>query len=103
MVRSFILYGCVMFHSAYHIFFIYLSVKELVGYVHMLATVNYAAKIFCTTKETISKVKMQPSEWEKIIANEVIDKKLISKTYKQLMQLSTRKTNNPKPKSGQDT
>ena len=40
---------------------------------------------FCTMKETISKVKRQPSEWEKIIANEVTDKELISKIYKQLM------------------
>ena len=37
-------------------------------------------------KETISKVKIQPSEWEKTIANETTDKELISKTYKQLMQ-----------------
>ena len=48
-------------------------------------------KSFCTTKETISKVKRQPSEWEKIIANEVTDKQLISKIYKQLMQLNSRK------------
>ena len=40
-------------------------------------------KSFCTTKETISKVKRQPSEWEKIIANEATDKGLISKIYKQ--------------------
>ena len=46
-------------------------------------------------EETISKVKSQPSEWEKIIANEATDKELISKIYKQLMQLNTRKTNNP--------
>ena len=46
-------------------------------------------------KETISKVKRQPSEWEKIIANEATDKELISKIYKQLMQLNSRKTNNP--------
>ena len=52
-------------------------------------------KRFCTMKDTISKVKRQPSEWEKIIANETTDKKLISKIYKQLMQLKTRKTNNP--------
>ena len=51
---------------------------------------------FCTAKETISKVKKQPSKWEKIIANETIDKGLISKIYKQLIQLNTRKTNNPK-------
>ena len=46
-------------------------------------------------KETISKVKRHPSEWEKTIANEATDKELISKIYKQLMQLDTRKTNNP--------
>ena len=50
-------------------------------------------KIFCTAKETISKVKRQPSELEKIIANETTDKRLISKIYKKLIQLSTRKTN----------
>ena len=50
---------------------------------------------FCTAKETISKVKRQTSEWEKIIANETTDKGLISKLYKQLIQLNTRKTNNP--------
>ena len=48
-------------------------------------------KSFCTTKETISKVKRQPSEWEKIIANEATDKELISKIYKQLLQLNFRK------------
>ena len=46
---------------------------------------------FCTTRETISKVKRQPSEWEKIIANEATDKQLISKIYKQLLQLSSKK------------
>ena len=50
-------------------------------------------KIFCTAKETISKVKRQHSEWEKIIANETTDKGLISKIYKQLIQLNARKTN----------
>ena len=52
-------------------------------------------KSFCTAKETISKVKRQPSEWEKIIGNETIDKGLISKIYKQLIQLDIRKTINP--------
>ena len=52
-------------------------------------------KSFCTTKETISKVKWQPSEWEKIIANEATDKQLISKIYKQLLQLNSRKINDP--------
>ena len=52
-------------------------------------------KSFCTMKEPISKVKRQPSEWEKIISNEATDKELISKIYKQLMQLNTRKTNDP--------
>ena len=52
-------------------------------------------KSFCTAKETTSKVKRQPSEWEKIIANQTTDKGLISKIYTQLIQLNTRKTNNP--------
>ena len=52
-------------------------------------------KSFCTTKETISKVKRQPSDWEKIIANEAMDKELISKIYKQLLQLNSRKRNDP--------
>ena len=52
-------------------------------------------KIFCKSKETISEVKRQSSELEKIIANETTDKGLISKIYKQLIQLNTRKTNNP--------
>ena len=59
-------------------------------------------KSFCTAKETISKVKRQPSEWEKIIANETTDKGLISKIYKQLIQLNARKTNNPGKKWGKD-
>ena len=50
-------------------------------------------KSFCTTKETLSKVKRQPSDWEKIITNEATDKGLISKIYKQLLQLNSRKIN----------
>ena len=49
-------------------------------------------KSFCTAKETISKVKRQLSDWEKIIANETTDKGLISKIYKQLIKLNDRKT-----------
>ena len=50
---------------------------------------------FCTAKETINKTKRQPSEWEKIFANESTDKGLISKIYKQLMQLNIKETNTP--------
>ena len=55
-------------------------------------------KSFCTAKETIRKVKKQFSEWEKIIANETTDRGLISKIYKQFIQLNTRKINNPTKK-----
>ena len=58
---------------------------------------------FCTSKETISKVKRQPSEWEKIIANEATDKELISKIYKQLLQLNSQKINDPIKKMCQRT
>ena len=53
-------------------------------------------KSFCTAKETIIKVKRQPSECQKIMANETTDKGLISKIYEQLIQLNTRKTNKQK-------
>ena len=59
-------------------------------------------KSFFTAKETISKVKRQSSEWEKIIANETPDKELISKIYKQLIQLNARNTKNPS-KTGKKT
>ena len=51
-------------------------------------------KSFCTEKETLNKMKRQPTEWEKIFANEATDKGFISKIYKQLLQLHTKKTNN---------
>ena len=50
-------------------------------------------KSFCTAKETMNKTKKQPSEWEKIFGNETTDKGLISKIYKQLMELNIKKTN----------
>ena len=59
-------------------------------------------KSFYTAKETINKVKRKPSEWERIIANETTDKGLISKIYKQLIQINTKKTNNPVKKWGTD-
>ena len=57
---------------------------------------------FCTAKETIIKMKRQPSEWEKIFANESTDKGLISKIYKQLMQLNIKKQPT-QSKNGQKT
>ena len=59
-------------------------------------------KSFCTAKETINKSKRQPSEWEKIFANEATDKGFISKTYQQLMQLNIKKQTS-QYKNGQKT
>ena len=58
---------------------------------------------FCTAKESMNKVKRQPSEWEKIITNETIHKGLISKIYKQVIQLNNRKTKYPIKKMGKKT
>ena len=52
-------------------------------------------KSFCTEKEPINKTKRQPSEWEKIFANETTDKGLNSKIYKQLMELNIKKNKQP--------
>ena len=60
-------------------------------------------KNFCTAKETISKVKREPAEWEKTIVNETTDKGFVSKIYKQLIQLNTRKTNNSIKQWGKKT
>ena len=59
-------------------------------------------KSFCTAKETINKTERQPSEWEKIFANEATDRGFISKIYKQLMQLNIQKTSSPIQKWTED-
>ena len=52
-------------------------------------------KSFCTAKENISKMKTEPTIWETIFSNDALDKGLISKIYKELTRLHSRKTNNP--------
>ena len=60
-------------------------------------------KSFCTAKETVNKMRRQPSEWEKMFANESMDKGLISKIYRQPMPLNIKKNNQPNLKNGQKT
>ena len=59
-------------------------------------------KSFCTAKETVDKTKRQPTEWEKIFANDITDKGLVSKIYKELLKLNTQKTNNQVKKWAED-
>ena len=59
-------------------------------------------KSFCTARETISKAKRQMTEWEKMFANDISDKGLVSKIYKELIKLNNQKTNNPVKKWAKD-
>ena len=58
-------------------------------------------KSFCTGKETTNKTKRQPTEWKKIFANDMTNKRLIFQIYKQLIQLSIKKTQTTQSKNGQ--
>jgi len=60
-------------------------------------------KIFCTAKETVNKTKRQPTEWEKIFANDITDKGPVSKIYKDLLKLNPPKTKNPGKKLAENT
>uniref|UniRef100_A0A8D1MBJ9 Uncharacterized protein n=1 Tax=Sus scrofa TaxID=9823 RepID=A0A8D1MBJ9_PIG len=57
---------------------------------------------FCTAKETKKKTKRQSTECEKMVSNDATDKGLISKIYKQLLQLNSKKANNPMGKGAKD-
>ena len=63
------------------------------------AKVNYwdfiKIRSFCTAKDTVNKTQRQPTEWEKIFANDVSDKGLVSKIYKELIKLNSKETNTP--------
>uniref|UniRef100_A0A9L0RD72 Uncharacterized protein n=1 Tax=Equus caballus TaxID=9796 RepID=A0A9L0RD72_HORSE len=60
------------------------------------------AKTFWKAKETINKTKRKPTNWEKIFANRISDKGLISKIYNDLIQLNNKKANNPIIKWAED-
>ena len=62
----------------------------------------FKIKSFCTAKETVNKTQRQPTEWEKIFANDLSDKGLVSKIYKELIKLNTKETNNPIMKWAKD-
>ena len=57
---------------------------------------------FCTSKDTISRMKRQPTEWEKISANHTSDKGLVSRIYKEILQLNTKKTTSQIKKYAKD-
>ena len=81
VVRTGVVHSC---HLSLSQNFAQLNIKIIKCYIIKL-------KSFCTAKEIINKTKRQPSEWEKIFANKAIDKGLISKIYRQLMELNIKK------------
>ena len=73
------------------------DIKERINKWHLIKI-----KSFCMAKENISKMKREPTIWENIFANDTSDKGLISKIYKELTRLHSRKTNNPIKKWAKD-
>ena len=55
----------------------------------------FKLKSFCTAKEAVNKTKRQPTDWEKIVADDVTHERLVSRIYKQLMIIYSTKTDNP--------
>ena len=81
--------------DTYHsIIFLYLSPRIM----EIKAKINkwnpLKLKSFCVSKETINKMKRKLTDWEKIFANDVTDKRLVSKIYKQAIQLNGKKKKN---------
>ena len=72
---------------------IFWILKDIKAKINKLNLIKH--KVFCTAKETINKMKRQPTEWEKVFANDLMDKGLICNICKQLIQLNIKKTNNP--------
>ena len=90
------------------LFMVSFGVQKLLSFIRshwfifVFGCVGSLFKSFCTAKETIDEIKRQPTEWEKIFANDATDKGLASKIYRQLMQLNIKKTNNTIKKRTED-
>ena len=87
--------GCNLFNIGHSNFFQDMSLKARETEAKMNFWDFIKIKSFWTAKETVNKTKRQPMEWEKIFANDITDKGLVSKIYKELLKLNTQKTNNP--------
>ena len=71
-----------------------MQIKTTMRY-HLIPVRMAKIKSFCSAKETTNKIKRLPMKWEKIFANDISDKELVSKIYKELIRLNTQKPNNP--------